>query len=131
MKPKIVCLIIFLIVSGSVLVYTAFAPTNKGHHPIWEPKPQPEQSQNFSKQNTPARKVNEESGGIVSYVLKYIPNQDKVVLITCYENGSKLMSDIPSIKPAYLEKEDIRMLTQGIETDSKESMYILIEDYSS
>ncbi len=131
MKPKIVFLIFFLIISGTALLYTALLPDYSGHHPIWEPAAKPNRLKSFTKKNSPAQSVSEESGGIVSYILKYEPDSDRVILITCHKDGSRIISDIESIKPNYLEAEDVRLLTEGIELADKEAMLILIEDYSS
>lgn len=131
MKAKTVLLIIFLVISGTALVYTSFYSDHSSHHPIWEPETKPKQVRDLPKENSPALRTSEESGGIEKYILKYNPEQNKVELVTCYLNGNKIISTVDSINPTYLEEDDIRMLTEGIEMSDKTSMHILIEDYSS
>ena len=131
MKPKTIFYIIFLIFFGTVLICASVClnytdkpiPTKEAKMQdislILPPKP------------SPAKSVSEDSGGIESYILKYEPETDKIILITCYKDKSRHSTHIPSINPVFLEEEDINMLTEGIELTNKEDMLILIEDYSS
>lgn len=76
-------------------------------------------------------KVSKSNLPIEKYILKYNPKEDKVILITRYEDKSEIISYIDSINPSFLEEEDITNLSGGIEFTSKEALYMLIEDYSS
>ena len=131
MKAKTVLLIIFLVICGTAMVYTAISPDYSDHHPIWEPNAKPEQVKDLPQTKSPTLRTSEEGGGIEKYILKYNPMLNKVELVTCYLNGNEIISTVDSINPIYLEEDDIRMLTEGIEVTDKASMHILIEDYSS
>ncbi len=76
-------------------------------------------------------KVSKSNLPIEKYILKYNPKEDKVILITRYEDKSEIISYIDSINPSFLEEEDINNLSGGMEFTSKEDLYMLIEDYSS
>ena len=131
MKLKTVFSVIFLISLGALLICAALWPETVEQQPLWEQGEKNEHSAILPPKSAPAKSVSEDSGGIESYILKYDPKADKVLLITCYKDKSRHTTDLPEINPIFLEEEDIGMLTQGIELTSKEDMLILIEDYSS
>ncbi len=66
---------------------------------------------------------------VEKYVLK--SENDKIVLICKYTDGEESKSEVPAIEPDYLTDLDREHLAQGIELDSTEEVYKLIEDYSS
>ncbi len=78
-----------------------------------------------------AEQVSAGGKGPESYILQYNRDKGMVILITRQEDGTELVSHIKAINPDYLEPEDVNRLVKGIELNSKEEMFILIEDYSS
>lgn len=63
------------------------------------------------------------------YILKY--DNGEVVLLTVYENGKKKSSPITTINIDYLTEIDRKSLTEGIELESMEDVFKIIEDFSS
>ncbi len=132
MKIKTVLLILVLIASGTSFIYMAVMPSLTDRYPILEGVQIPDTKGDDYKREFPqTRKVTEEGGGIKEYILKCDPTSQKVVLITCYENGNRTVSPVETINLLYLEKEDIALLYEGIHFKNKEDMFLLIEDYSS
>lgn len=72
-----------------------------------------------------------DNSDVQKYILHFDKEKNAVSLTVKYSGGTELIYPIESIKPEFLENEDIEALTKGIELNSKEEMYILIEDYSS
>lgn len=77
-------------------------------------------------ENTPA---STDIKHITKYILKY--DNDEVVLISRFDDGKETSNPMPDININYLTEIDIEHLKQGIELDSEEKLFKLIEDYSS
>lgn len=66
---------------------------------------------------------------VTKYILKYDGNG--IYSITDYPGGETVSKRVDNINPKYLTESDIEKLKKGIETDSLDEMYKLIEDFSS
>lgn len=66
---------------------------------------------------------------VTKYILKYYDG--KVWLISEYNNQKTTRDEIEEIDVTYLTETDINLLENGITLNSAESVYRLIEDYSS
>lgn len=66
---------------------------------------------------------------VTKYILKY--DENGIYSITDYPGGETVSKRVDNINPKYLTESDIEKLKKGIETDSLDEMYKLIEDFSS
>ena len=76
--------------------------------------------------NEPA---NTKTNEIEKYIIK--TENETCVLITKFENGQETKSPMPDVNANYLTEIDREQLKKGIELNTKEELYKLIEDYSS
>ena len=66
---------------------------------------------------------------VTKYILKY--DENGIYSITDYPGGEIVIKKVDNINSKYLTESDIEKLKKGIETDSLDEMYKLIEDYTS
>ena len=76
--------------------------------------------------NEPA---NTKTNEMEKYIIK--TENEACVLITKFENGQETKSPMPDVNANYLTEIDREQLKKGIELNTKEELYKLIEDYSS
>lgn len=77
-----------------------------------------------------AQTPSEESGDdVTKYILKY--DGKNVLLITVLPDGTQTKHKADKIDVRYLTEYDINQLSQGIEVQSEDELYKLIEDFSS
>ena len=65
------------------------------------------------------------------YILRYNPETAGVMVITQKTDGSEIHTEVDEVNTFFLTDEDIKNLTEGIEVDTKEELFMLIEDFSS
>lgn len=70
-------------------------------------------------------------GNTEKFILRYNPDIGKVILITRKSDGSEILSPVDEVKAHFLTNDDIAKLEHGIETSSREELFMLIEDLSS
>jgi len=98
---------------------------------IVQQNPEHQDEEIIKNDNEISKEVSMPNSETEKYILRYNPDNDSVLLITKKQDGTEIVSNVDSINPYYLTKEDINALTSGIELTSREDMFILIEDFSS